>query len=371
MKKILIVFVFLVASQVMWGQSPFAFNFQSVARDLAGNPLTNEPVGFRLSLLQGSSSGTVVFIEEQTTSTNNFGLANIQVGLGTPVLGTLDALNWSNGPYFLQIELDINNGEGYQLMGVSPLTSVPYALHAKTTEQPGPQGLSTLIKTTTLDSGIECSEGGAKLEFGLDENEDGTLDEAEVDQTQTQIICNGIGSGNGSSLGGTHTSVPSLSCSDLGAVSYNMDAGSLQVCKPNSSGYSTNARFLITNELDCVLDLTGVVSNKDYWISFQVVDTILAMTLLFEPFTTSSFCGNVTGDVQVVYVNEVVDAFDPTIHGLGVEILTFSTGALNPFFLLPGRTYLIHSYWDSVIDQRITDVNNYTISSDFTDVVFY
>ncbi|NNE55629.1 MAG: collagen-like protein, partial [Flavobacteriales bacterium] len=69
-----------------------------------------------------------------------FRLANLLVGTGTITLGSLETLEWAAGPYFLQIELDIQNGDGFQLMGVSPLTSVPYALHAKTTEQPGPEG---------------------------------------------------------------------------------------------------------------------------------------------------------------------------------------------------------------------------------------
>ena len=121
-------------------QSPFQFNFQAVARNLAGNPLTNQSVDFQLSVLQGAMDGTAVYVEEQTATTNNFGLANLLVGAGSATLGSLSAVDWANGPFFLQIELDIQNGEGYQLMGTSALASVPYALHAKTSEQAGPEG---------------------------------------------------------------------------------------------------------------------------------------------------------------------------------------------------------------------------------------
>ena len=121
-------------------QSPFQFNFQAVARNLAGNPLTNQSVDFQLSVLQGAMDGTAVYVEEQTATTNNFGLANLLVGAGSATLGSLSAVDWANGPFFLQIELDIQNGEGYQFMGTSALASVPYALHAKTSEQAGPEG---------------------------------------------------------------------------------------------------------------------------------------------------------------------------------------------------------------------------------------
>ena len=130
----------LIWTTAAWSQSPFQFNFQAVARNLAGNPLTNQSVDFRLSVLQGAMDGTAVYVEEQPATTNNFGLANLLVGSGTPSLGSLSAVDWANGPYFLQIELDIQNGEGYQLMGTSALASVPYALHAKTSEQAGPEG---------------------------------------------------------------------------------------------------------------------------------------------------------------------------------------------------------------------------------------
>lgn len=140
MKAHFITLCLIVATVTSWAQSPFQFNFQAVARNLAGNPLTNQSVDFRLSVLQGTVDGSAVYIEEQPSTTNNFGLANLLVGSGIAELGSLAAVDWANGPYFLQIELDIQDGEGYQLMGTSALASVPYALHAKTSEQAGPQG---------------------------------------------------------------------------------------------------------------------------------------------------------------------------------------------------------------------------------------
>ena len=140
MKKLFLFLTFAFTCSLIIAQTPFQFNFQAVARDLAGNPMVNEDVDFRLSILQGSESGAAIFVEDQNVQTNNFGLANLLVGTGASVTGTLDAIDWAVGPFFLQIELDINDGQGMQLMGVSPMTSVPYALHALTTEEPGPEG---------------------------------------------------------------------------------------------------------------------------------------------------------------------------------------------------------------------------------------
>ena len=140
MKKLFLFLTFAFTCSLIIAQTPFQFNFQAVARDLSGNPMVNENVDFRLSIVQGSEFGATVFVEDQAAQTNNFGLANLLVGTGIPVTGALDGIDWAAGPYFLQIELDINDGQGLLLMGVSSMTSVPYALHSFTTEQPGPQG---------------------------------------------------------------------------------------------------------------------------------------------------------------------------------------------------------------------------------------
>jgi hypothetical protein len=140
MKKLFLFLAFAFTCSLIIAQTPFQFNFQAVARDLSGNPMVNENVDFRLSIVQGSEFGPTIFVEDQSAQTNNFGLANLLVGTGIPVTGTLDGIDWAAGPYFLQIELDINDGQGLLLMGVSSMTSVPYALHSFTTEQPGPQG---------------------------------------------------------------------------------------------------------------------------------------------------------------------------------------------------------------------------------------
>ena len=75
-------------------QSPQAFKYQAVARDLEGNVLPGQEVAFRMSILQGSSSGPVVYSERHALTTNEFGLANISFGTGTVLSGSFPAINW-------------------------------------------------------------------------------------------------------------------------------------------------------------------------------------------------------------------------------------------------------------------------------------
>jgi hypothetical protein len=55
----------------------------------------------------------------------------------------------------------------------------------------GTNGQNTLVKTTTESAGANCTAGGVKIEYGLDANNNGTLDVSEINATLTKYVCNG------------------------------------------------------------------------------------------------------------------------------------------------------------------------------------
>ncbi len=131
MKKLLIIIIALVSiSYLSFSQSPQTFNYQAVVRDAAGDVIVTQNVSIRIEILQTSSSGTSVYSEEHSVTTNLFGLVNLQIGGGTPLSGDFATIDWGADIYFLQIELDETGGTAYQLMGNSQLISVPYSLYA-------------------------------------------------------------------------------------------------------------------------------------------------------------------------------------------------------------------------------------------------
>ncbi len=126
MKTLFLTFVALIIGLTTFAQTPTTFNYQAVLRDASGGILANQQVEIGVAILQGSASGTEVFTETHSVSTNNFGLANLQIGsVNTTGMQTID---WSKGPYFIEISVDGT------VMGTSQLLSVPFALHAKTVE---------------------------------------------------------------------------------------------------------------------------------------------------------------------------------------------------------------------------------------------
>jgi len=113
-------------------QAPNSMKYQTIVRDAAGVPLINTLVGMRISILQGSIGGTAVCVEAFTPTTNQFGLVTLEIGSVDAV--AFAAINWGNGPYFMQVELDPAGGIAYTVMGTSQLLSVPYSLYAKNAE---------------------------------------------------------------------------------------------------------------------------------------------------------------------------------------------------------------------------------------------
>lgn len=109
-------------------QAPQKMSYQAVIRNNSNTLITSAPIGMRISILRGSSNGTAVFVETQTSTTNANGLASIMIGSGTKVLGDFSTINWASGPYFIKTETDPAGGTNYSIVGTSELMSVPYAL---------------------------------------------------------------------------------------------------------------------------------------------------------------------------------------------------------------------------------------------------
>lgn len=137
MKKIKTTFIITLAHLLictsLMAQAPQGFEYQAVVRNASGNILINQAVGIQITLKQGSPSGTNVYQETFSATTNLYGLVNLQIGSGTTG-DDFTTIDWAAGPYFVEVSLDVTGGTNYSVMGTSQLLSVPYALHAKTVE---------------------------------------------------------------------------------------------------------------------------------------------------------------------------------------------------------------------------------------------
>jgi hypothetical protein len=134
MKKLFTLPMVILLTLSVFAQAPQKMSYQAVIRNSSGVLVINQGVGIKISILQGTPTGTLIYQEiyNPNAQTNANGLVSIEIGGGIPLTGTFSTINWANGPYYLKTETDPTGGTNYTISGTSQLLSVPYALHAKT-----------------------------------------------------------------------------------------------------------------------------------------------------------------------------------------------------------------------------------------------
>jgi hypothetical protein len=94
-----------------FAQAPQTINYQGMARDLVGLPIAGKPISLKFDIHQSTPTGSVVFSEkhENLITTTNLGLFSARIGGIT----SLSTVNWSSGPYFLEVSIDEKGGTTY------------------------------------------------------------------------------------------------------------------------------------------------------------------------------------------------------------------------------------------------------------------
>ena len=242
---------------------PPYINYQAVLYDVnSANPnavLANQ--SFPTFVNIQDELGNLLYKEEHYASTDANGLITVKMGDGVYMAGPItnfNLINWGVGKYYLVVDFDING----TISSTAPeqLVTVPYSFYAGKagngmtavadngngtltftyangetyltptlsgvqgpigpagpTGPQGPQGqpgvagtngLNALIKTTTEAAGANCTNGGTKIETGLDANANGVLDAGEVNAGQTKYVCNGISGTSSQTVSGKITGAP-------------------------------------------------------------------------------------------------------------------------------------------------------------------
>lgn len=194
MRRIIYNLVFILFSISSVAQAPQAFKYQAAFRDADGNIISNQEGNLRITIHKAEMD-LVVYQEIHQVTTNDFGMINIDVGNGTPVVGSMSAINWENGSYMIELEVDPNSGDEYESLGMSTILSVPYALYAKTAGNGG--GGSSYWEENEDDIfywdgnvGIGTSQPEFKLTLG---NDGGILAEGSFN-TGASLLSSGYGS---------------------------------------------------------------------------------------------------------------------------------------------------------------------------------
>lgn len=239
-------------------QSPEGFNYQAVIRNSAGEILVNQSVGIRMSLIQGSANGSMVYRETFSKTTNSFGLINLIIGTGTVTTGSFSTIDWGAGPYFLETAIDNNGGTSYAVLGTSQLMSVPFALYAQ----------------SAANDGIDGQDGASAYQVWLDAGNTGS---------EAEFLASLVGTGGSAqdiSLSGTELSITDGSTVDLSAIDTDTDT---QLSETEVDDFVANNGYL-TTEID------GDVTNEIQDLSLSgstlsITNNSSATAIDLAPFT--------------------------------------------------------------------------------------
>ena len=190
-KHIALILVTILSSFQLDAQPPQGFNYQATVRNNTGELLVNQNANFQFTIVQGSPTGTSLYVETHTAQSDDLGQVVLRIGQGSSVSGGLSQIDWSLGSYYLAIELD--TGSGYVSMGTTQFLSVPYALYADTAGNV--EALQTQIDELVLltdadndgfsENQGDCDDTNATVYPGATEDESDGVDndcDGEVDE---------------------------------------------------------------------------------------------------------------------------------------------------------------------------------------------
>jgi hypothetical protein len=126
--------LFLMLANLAFSQTPNSFNYQTVLRNSSGAIIANQQVGIEIKISKTSAIGLVVYEEKHLVTSNQLGLITLKIGEGINTIGNINNIEWAQGPYFVNVSMDLNNTGTYSYIGSMQLLSVPYALYAKKAE---------------------------------------------------------------------------------------------------------------------------------------------------------------------------------------------------------------------------------------------
>ena len=178
--KKLIVLILVCLSYLSSAQTtPQLFKYQSAIRDNNGLLLANKLVALKISLLKYNASGVVEYAETHHAASSDFGIVSINIGEGSPSIGNFASINWGNGPYFIKVDLDINNGSNFLYMGTTQLLSVPYALYAAKSgnaeSDKDQDSLNEIQALTLINNSLQLNKNGGTVDlskYTIDNNTD-------------------------------------------------------------------------------------------------------------------------------------------------------------------------------------------------------
>lgn len=134
MKNFILSTLVLISSLGLLAQNPDLINYQAVIRDIDGKIVSSKAISLRFSIHKGGTAGTMEYQEVHAVSSDLFGVVSTQIGAGNVVSGSMASLDWGSDTFAIKVEVSLDGTNNYSQLSFKNLTSVPYAMHAKSAD---------------------------------------------------------------------------------------------------------------------------------------------------------------------------------------------------------------------------------------------
>ena len=335
--------IFIIASKGLIAQIPQGINYQAVLRNTSGTIMQNQAVTIKFTIHKTTPNGATAYEETQSTTTNYYGLVNLQIGQGTPLVGNFSTIHWGINTCFLQVQA--NMGTGYIDLGTTQFISVPYAMVADTvlhapsagngwglTGNTGTQEGTNFIGTTDAQSLNFHINNILKLRIT-------TKGQIETFNTGSSIFI-GQAAGANDDLTDNYNVFIGDSVGGATTTGYNNNAIGYLAMKSNTTGYNNTAngyQALKSNNTEHENTAIGYLALSNNSTNYNTA--VGSRALGYQPITGGglntavgylALCNNTTGQENVALGKSALASFGGYVTGnrntaVGVQALYFNT----------------------------------------------
>lgn len=291
----------LCIAALFTAQVPQAFSYQTIAFNASGAPISNGNVSLKVSILEDTATGNVLYSETHTKTTNSKGLVNLNIGQGSATTGNFGAINWASNAKFVKVEMDPQGGSNYVNVGVNQLMSVPYAQISKTVVTGPGQGI------------ILVSPNGTNYTLSVDNSGNLTLPAAASSDSTLPADLYIYGSYNNFTAA-TAEQLRNINSQKIGYKYLSANTQIKFITSPSSSAqvYGADNGYLVANGANFTTSSNGFYSigMRDYGLGGVHVQ-LMNVAPKIEPFSN-----NPSVTVSPTTYNQATQKFSTTIIGV-------------------------------------------------------
>lgn len=293
----------LFLATLLSAQVPQAFSYQTIAFNASGVPIANGNVALKISILENSPTGTVLYTETHNKTTNSKGLVNLNIGEGTATTGTFGGINWGTNTKFVKVEMDPAGGSNYTNVGVNQLMSVPYSQVSKTVVTGAGQGITLTSPNGTAYTLNVNDSGNLSLPTNSSSNSSlpgnfyayGSYNSYNASTAELLRNTNNNSTKIGYKYLSANTQLKLIASQASSAQVYGVDSNGYVIANGNAINVTSNGFYRIYTTQNIYPNTSMIAENINPEIWLNSNSSSITVSSIIYNVTTSKFSVNING----------------------------------------------------------------------------